>query len=114
MTVTPGTSSQPGQDGRHPGRCCSRPRPPAGPHPSDARPRPCGGVELGHLVQHGLDDQGAQVVGTAVDQRALVGPADRGAAGGDDDGFGHGDGSSVWIVGALGPRPGADLQVTGW
>ena len=47
------------------------------------------GVELGHLGQHLADDQGGQVVGAAVDQRTLVGPADRGPTGGDDDGFGH-------------------------
>ena len=50
-----------------------------------------GGVELGHLGEHRLDDEGAQIVGAALDQGALVGPPDRGAAGGDDDGFGHGD-----------------------
>ena len=47
-------------------------------------------VERGHLVEHGVDDGGAQVVGAEVDERALGGTADRAAGGGDDDGFGHG------------------------
>src|SRR5664280_2197270 len=47
------------------------------------------GIELGHLGQHLAHDQCGQVVGPAVDQRTLVGPSDRGPAGGDDYGFGH-------------------------
>ncbi len=47
-------------------------------------------VELGELGQHDLDRQGGEVVGTALDERALHGTADGGAAGGDDDCFGHG------------------------
>src|ERR1019366_2870801 len=47
------------------------------------------GIELGHLGQYLAHDQCGQVVGPAVDQRTLVGPSDRGPAGGDDYGFGH-------------------------
>src|SRR5581483_6424713 len=47
-------------------------------------------VELGDLVEQRRDDERRHVVGPDVDERALVGPADRGAGGGDDDGFGHG------------------------
>ena len=47
-------------------------------------------VELGDLGQRGLDDRRGQVVGTEVLERALVGAADGGAGGGDDDGFRHG------------------------
>ena len=47
-------------------------------------------VERGHLVEHGLDDEGRQVVGPALGEAALVGPPDGRAGGGDDDGFGHG------------------------
>ena len=47
-------------------------------------------VEGRHLVEHGVDDGGGEIVGTDVDERALVGPTDRAAGGGDDDGFGHG------------------------
>ena len=70
-----------------------------------------GGVDLGHLGQHRLDDEGAQVVGPAVDQGALVGPADRGAAGGDDDGFRHGDSLLASIL-RPGIPPRGGLQVT--
>ncbi len=58
------------------------------------------GVELGHLGQHLADDQGGEVVGAAVDQGSLVGPSDRGPAGGDDDGFGH-----VVLLGTRRPGP---------
>jgi hypothetical protein len=49
-----------------------------------------GGVELGHLGQRRPDHLDGEVVGTHVLQRALDGPADRRAGGGDDHGFGHG------------------------
>ena len=45
-------------------------------------------VELRHLVQGGPDDRGGEVVGAQLAQGALGGAADRGAGGGDDDGFG--------------------------
>ena len=48
-------------------------------------------VEAGHLVQRGLHDQGGQVVGPEVLERPLVGAADGGAGGGDDDCLGHGE-----------------------
>jgi hypothetical protein len=47
-------------------------------------------VEGGHLVEGGRDDVGGEVVGAALDQRALHGPPDGRAGRGDDDGFGHG------------------------
>ena len=50
-------------------------------------------VERGHLGERGLDDLGAQVVGAHAGERALERPPDRGAGGGDDDGFGHG-----WVL----------------
>ena len=56
-------------------------------------------VELRELLEDGLDDQGGQVVRTAVDERTLHGPADRGPAGGDDHGFGHG-----CLLGSVRPR----------
>ena len=46
-------------------------------------------VQLGDLGQRGLDDRRGQVVGTELGERALVGAADGGAGGGDDDGFRH-------------------------
>ena len=46
-------------------------------------------VERRHLVQHGVDDERREVVGPQVLQRPLHGPADRGAGGRDDHGFGH-------------------------
>ena len=111
MTVTPGTLSQAGQDGGHPGDVVARLT--AGLPAPEEDVFDVGRVELGHLGQHGLDDQGAQVVGTALDQRALVGPPDGGAAGGDDDCFRHGD----WLLGSI--CMARDLargrqQVTGW
>ena len=47
-------------------------------------------VEARHLVQRGLDDQRRQVVGAEVLERPLVGAADGGAGGGNDDCLGHG------------------------
>ena len=44
-----------------------------------------GGIERRDLGEQRLDDAGPEVVGTAVDERALQGPADRGPGGGDDD-----------------------------
>jgi hypothetical protein len=44
-----------------------------------------GAVELGDLVQRGVDRERDEVVGPGVDQRALAGPPDGGADGGDDD-----------------------------
>ena len=46
-------------------------------------------VEIRDLGKQGLDDSGSEVVGTAVDERALEGPADGGACGRDDHGLGH-------------------------
>ena len=47
------------------------------------------GSSAGTLARSACDDVGAEVVGTTVDERALVGSSDRSAGGGDDDGF-HG------------------------
>jgi predicted RNA polymerase sigma factor len=52
-----------------------------------------GRLHLRCLRQQGREDLGAHVVGPQIDQRPLVGAADRAAGGGDDDGFGHGSGS---------------------
>ena len=45
--------------------------------------------QLRHLVQQRGDHLRGEVVGPHVGQRALEGPADRAAGGGDDDGLGH-------------------------
>ena len=86
MTVAPGRWSMPSRTAttRPMLKPCS---PPGRPQPSIGRR--CRRVELGDLVQRGLDDRGGQVVGAQVLQRALEGAADGGAGGGDDDGFGH-------------------------
>src|SRR5690606_42156617 len=47
-------------------------------------------VERGHLVERRLDDQCAEVVGTEVLERTLVGAADGGTRGADDHCLGHG------------------------
>ena len=47
-------------------------------------------VEGGHLVEHGPDDPGGEVIRTHVDERTFGGPSDRGSGGRDDDGFGRG------------------------
>ena len=47
-------------------------------------------VELGDGVEHPRHHGGGEVVRPQVDERALEGAADGRAAGGDDDGFGHG------------------------
>ena len=46
-------------------------------------------VELGHLLQRGVDRERDEVVGTRVDERALARAADRRARRGDDDGLRH-------------------------
>jgi len=46
-----------------------------------------GTVQLRDLLEHFVDDEGAQVVGPLVDQRALDGAADRGPADGCDNDF---------------------------
>ena len=47
------------------------------------------GSSWGTCSSDGLDDRGGEVVGPALDQRALVRPPDGAPGGGDDDGFGH-------------------------
>ena len=51
--------------------------------------------QLRHLVEEGRDDLGREIVGADRHERALRGPADGAAGGGDDDGFWHGDSPSV-------------------
>jgi hypothetical protein len=48
------------------------------------------GSSSGTLASTVAHDERGEVVGSHVDERALEGPTDRGATGGDDDGFGHG------------------------
>ncbi len=47
-------------------------------------------LDLRDLLEQRSDDEAGHVVGPDVDERSLVGPADRGAGGGHDDCFGHG------------------------
>src|SRR5205814_9779394 len=46
-------------------------------------------VQLGHLLEHLVDDVGGQIVGPHVNKRPLASPTDRGAAQRNDDGFSH-------------------------
>ena len=89
---------QPAHDGHHPGQVV----PGLAGGLGAAHDHVVNGVarELRELVQHRAHHVRRQVVRAAVHERSLVGPADGGPAGGDDDGFGHARSSWCWAVGA--------------
>ena len=88
MTVAPGTS-RPRRVDDHARHVVARL--PARQPAAEQQVLDRGGVEVGDLVQRGLHDEGGEVVGPEVLERALVGAADGGARCGNDHCLGHGE-----------------------